>query len=120
VNEPFDKTIGDWLNKASRNKVVRLTALSEMLDASYPPPPDLRYQLFHRTARAIIEAKRFRAKRASMVVHSFSQSHRWFEDFQTFCQFLGTEIEVGQGREIQLQNGVTLTLGWATGSAEFI
>ena len=41
-----------------------------MLGIDTPPAPSLRYQLFHRTAAAVIEARRFGTDAAAMVVHS--------------------------------------------------
>ncbi|WP_102226675.1 DUF6946 family protein [Acidimangrovimonas sediminis] len=70
VAEPFDRTIGDWLRNASDGKRTRLAAICELLGCP-PPPDDLYYQLFHRTAAAILEAKRFGTDTAAMVVHSF-------------------------------------------------
>lgn len=120
VNEPFGPTVGEWMREPSAGRVERLGAICEMLGVVYPPPPELHYQLFHRTAAAILEARRFNAARAAMIVHSFSQDHRWFDAFVAFCAFLG--VEAARGRPIVrlLPDGRNLTLGWATGSAAFL
>jgi hypothetical protein len=120
VNEPFGPTVGDWLRDASSGKIERLTAICEMLGLGYPPPADLRYQLFHRTAAAIIEARRFNATSAAMIVHSFSQEHRWFEDFAQFCAVLGLEVAPGQPSATKIPDGRDLILGWATGDKRHI
>jgi hypothetical protein len=39
--------------------------------------------------QAIYEAKRYRCRHALMLVHSFSLTHRWFEDFFAFSCALG-------------------------------
>lgn len=118
VNEPFGPTIGEWLRDASDGKVTRLTAICEMLGVAYPPPDDLRYQLFHRTAAAVVEASRFQTSSAAMIVQSFSQEHRWYDDFAAFCGYCGVEAERGTALGYTLPDGRWLTLGWATGSAE--
>src|SRR5688572_14160915 len=61
VDECFDKTIGKWLSSDSAGKRKRLTYLREQLGLA-EIPDTIRYQLLHRTASAIIEAKRFNAK----------------------------------------------------------
>ena len=120
VNEPFGPTVGDWLRDASSGKIKRLTAICEMLGLGYPPPADLRYQLFHRTAAAIIEARRFNSTSAAMIVHSFSQEHRWFEDFAQFCAVLGVEAGRGRASVTKMPDGPDLILRWATGDKRHV
>ncbi len=43
--------------------------------------PGVRYQLLHRTASVVIEAKRFHATTAVMIVHSFSPELKWLESW---------------------------------------
>ncbi len=116
VAEPFGPTVGDWLVAASPGKITRLTALCELLGCPYPTPPGLRYQLFHRTAAAVIEAARFKTDRAAMIVQSFTPDHTWFEDFAAFCRYLGHTPTPGAPVQHTLPTGKTLTLGWATGT----
>ncbi|PLX40472.1 MAG: hypothetical protein C0605_06395 [Hyphomicrobiales bacterium] len=120
VNEPFGPTIGDWLIRPTPGRIKRLTTICEMLGGAYPPPPELRYQLFHRTAAALIEAGRFNTDSAAMIVHSFSQEHRWYDDFHAFCSYLGLEGERGKAVPKQLPDGRELILGWATGDRRYI
>jgi hypothetical protein len=67
-----------------------------------------------------VEANRFKTDRAAMIVQSFSQEHRWLEDFQAFASHLGLQAEVGRAESYVLPSGLTLTLGWAVRSAEFL
>ncbi|HEY3778439.1 MAG TPA: hypothetical protein VGL35_10320 [Rhizomicrobium sp.] len=60
VNESFDKPLDEWLANASEGKRERLAFLCEILELISPIPGDIPYQLLHRTASAIIEARRFR------------------------------------------------------------
>lgn len=115
VNEPFDRTLGDWLADGSEGKKQRLQAICDYLECP-EPPADLRYQLFHRSAAAIIESKRLKTDAAAMVVQSFSQEHRWFDDFAAFCAFLGTESERGVLHKRLLSDGRSLMLAWVTGA----
>jgi hypothetical protein len=76
----------------------------------------LRYQLVHRTASALLEAKRFHARKAVLVVHSFSSQKDGFEDFQLFVKQLGgVKVGVGQLEPLGERSGIELFVGWAQG-----
>ncbi len=119
VGEPFGPTVGEWLRNASDGKRARLSALCNILGCS-PPPDDLYYQLFHRTAAAIIEARRFGTEAAAMIVQSFSREHRWYDDFAAYCAFLGTDPQRNSPSTITVAGGMPLILGWATGENAFL
>lgn len=119
VSETFGPTIGEWLTDPSPGKITRIDAICALLGCDRPPET-LRYQLFHRTAAAVVEAARFKTDRAAMIVQSFSQTHQWFADFKAFTAFLKLPAEPGKPTHLMLPDGRKLTLGWATGSAEFI
>ena len=119
VNEPFGPTLGDWMEGASKGKHERMEFICALLGLDAPPPADLRYQLFHRTAAAVVEAQQFKTDRAAMIVQSFSQEHRWFDDFAAFTALFGIEALRGSPLEYILPSGLPLTLGWASGSAAF-
>jgi hypothetical protein len=119
VAEPFDRTIGDWMRNASDGKRARLTAICDLLGCD-TPPDGLYYQLFHRTAAAILEARRFGTEAAAMIVQSFSQEHRWHDDFAAFCAFLGAAPNRNSPSTITLPGGMPLILGWATGDEVFL
>lgn len=118
VDETFGPTVGEWSVNASPGKVERLEYLCMMLGLSVCPP-DVRYQLLHRTVSALIEAHRFDAKLAGMIVHSFSPENRWLPDFIQFCDLLGCEANVGQPAIVAMPSGKTLMLGWASGDQKF-
>ena len=113
VNEPFGPTVGEWLVDASDGKKDRLSAICSLLGCA-PPSTHLRYQLFHRTAAAVIEAKRFKTDRAAMVVQSFSPTSKWFDEFAAFADHLGFEVTLGHGSRRTLPSGIDLTLAWVT------
>ena len=113
--EPFGPTVGEWLAEGSRGKDKRLTFLCDLLGLQQPVPGSIRYQLLHRTASAIIEARRFCAPHAIMLVHSFSQIHEWFADYAAFARLLGVEVEVNRLVAIGERGGVELHLCWVCG-----
>ncbi|MDB5658052.1 MAG: hypothetical protein JWS10_667 [Cypionkella sp.] len=120
VNEPFGPTVGEWMTRASPGKTERIGFIYDLLGVGAPPPGALRYQLFHRTAAAVLEAQRFKTDRAAMIVQSFSQEHRWFKDFVAFSNLFGLDAEPGRALTYILPSGMALTLGWATGSPAHI
>jgi hypothetical protein len=120
VNEPFGPTVGEWLVNASSGKIERMRFICDLLGLTTTPPNHLRYQLFHRTAAAVLEANRFKTDRAAMIVQSFSQEKRWLEDFQAFANLFGLHAEAGQAVAYELPSGMPLTMGWAVGSKAFL
>ena len=120
VEEPFDKTIGEWKMDSSAGKDVRLEYLLDVLGISSPVPNFVRYQLVHRTASAVIEAERFGANHAVMIVHSFSKTNQWFEDFYAFVALFGETAEIGRLISTKARRGLPLYLGWAHGDERFL
>lgn len=115
VAEPFGETLEAWLKDASEGKKNRLRILCNILGLSREPPLNIRYQLFHRMVSAILEAKRFNAKYAMMIVHSFSSEHRWFSDYQDFLRLFEVESRVGQLVELPESDGLRVFTGWVVG-----
>ena len=120
VNEAFGPTLGEWLAGASTGKHERIGYLKKVLGLDFELPDDLRYQLFHRTASAVIEARRFHSKHAVMVVHSFSQEGKWFEDFASFVELFGVEVQKECLLSVGMVDGIELHLGWVTGASEYL
>lgn len=110
-------TVAEWRCDQSVGRDERLTYLVEVLglrdDAQLAP---IRYQLLHRTASAVIEARRFGATHAVMLVHSFSASAARFEDFAAFAALYNVAAKQGTTATACSLGGVTLHLGWATDS----
>ncbi|WP_108396920.1 DUF6946 family protein [Devosia submarina] len=120
VNESFDKLVSEWLVDASDGKLERPDYLCTMLGLNSATVGHLRYQLLHRTASAIIEARRFKTDRAAMVVHSFSPTRLWFGDFAQFVAAIGGKAEPDVPCAVQLSDGMRLMLGWASGDERFL
>lgn len=119
VDESFGPTVAEWRNEASGGKTRRLVFLCERLGIS-GDPGDLHYQLLHRTASALIEAERFHAAHAAMIVHSFSPERRWFDAFSRFAERLGGVPDVGVPIAVNVPGAMPLVLGWASGETRFL
>ena len=85
-----------------------------------PQIGSIRYQLLHRTASALIEAKHFNASAAMMLVHAFSQTHEWFEDYEAFAALYRITAERNTVHRAGRLDGIELYLGWVTGDAKYL
>jgi hypothetical protein len=120
VNEPFGQPLTEWLVNASPGKHERLAFLCELLGLTQPLPGDVHYQLLHRTASAVIEARRFKTDVAAMIVHSFSSERKWFDAFARFTALFGANAEPNKLIALRLQTSPALYSGWACGDCEFL
>jgi hypothetical protein len=120
VAEPFGPTIQEWDYTSSAGKQERLEFLCSALNLSFPPPDHIRYQLFHRTVSAILEAKRYFAKYAVMLVHSFSESDQWVEDYKRFVSLFGVSGTPNQILSIDNQSDIPLFLCWVRGEKKYL
>lgn len=95
VNEDFGLRVKDWVEQAS-NKVdnKRLQYLLDKLNMKGITIDDIRYQLLHRTASALIEAERIGTDQCMVIVHSFSKGNVHFDDFRDFVSLMGGTVEV--------------------------
>jgi hypothetical protein len=111
VEESFAELVMDW--NSTRGKQRRLERLCETLGLDAAQVGGIRYQLLHRTASAIYEAKRYRCRHALMLVHSFSPTHRWFEDFAAFsCAMCLPIKQPDLCSSAKACEGVSLRLAW--------
>ena len=120
VDEPFGPTVGKWLEDASPGKRQRLSFLCGLLGLAEPAPAHIRYQLLHRTASALIEADRFHASTAAMIVHSFSPTRSWFDDFAGFAELMGAAPHADRLTGVTAVTSKPLYLGWASGDQAFL
>jgi hypothetical protein len=119
VSEPFGATLATWLKDASKGKQTRLSFLCDTLGLSGEIPGQVRYQLLHRTASAIMEARRFNAGYAMMIVHSFSPEHKWLADYQRFLNCFGVSGQVNELVNIPNPSSVSVYAGWVVGKSNF-
>jgi hypothetical protein len=131
VSEPFDSIVSEWLEKggvvvddvvtSTPGKIARLAYLCEQLGLTADEAEPLRYQLLHRTVSALIEARRFTARHALMLVHSFNQDGLWFDDYARFAHALGVdEAAPDRIERVGMRGGVDLYLGWCKGEAVYL
>jgi hypothetical protein len=119
VSEPFGPTVQEWQTESSPGKAKRLGYILSLLGLS-SVSDTTRYQLLHRTASAIIEAQRFNAAHAVMLVHSFSQSGEWFQDYAAFVSLMGGSAAEDSMTSVGLRSGVSLHLAWVRGNAHYL
>jgi hypothetical protein len=120
VAESFGPTIADWLAEPSKGKDIRFAFLKRELSLPEELPPDLRYQLLHRLASATLEAKRFDARHAVMIVHSFSPTDDWLDDFRAFLALFGAKAPVGTLSWLFNSGPIGVYAGWAQGDSRFL
>jgi hypothetical protein len=103
--------------EASPGKTERLDYLCRLLGLE-SCPGEIHYQLLHRSVSALVEAERFAANRAAMIVHSFSPERRWYDAFADFVRLLGVEPSPDEASVVSVPGG-SLLLGWACGDQKY-
>ena len=115
VDESFGPGVGDSDAAASPGRSARWAAVCRLLEITQDCDLTIRYQLLHRTASALLEAHRFHASAAAVIVHSFSPVHHSFSDFQQFVRLLGGDIrKPGEMVSVPRRESVQLYFGWAS------
>lgn len=117
VSESFGPLVSEWYQSPSAGKKKRLEYLCKILNLDKEKISNIRYQLIHRTASAIIEAGRFNAPNALMLIHSFSKNNEWFGDYDEFVKLYDVKGEVNTVHYAGKMKGVELYLGWVKGKA---
>lgn len=114
AEESFGETIAMWLKEETKGKRERLDYLSETLKAPARFPDSIRYQLLHRAASAILEARRVGASSAVMMVQSFRALSPSAMDYLAFGEALGVKLAPEKLVRIKAHTDPVLFLGWAT------
>jgi hypothetical protein len=121
ANEPFGKgnqSLKQWLEEATSeqsvmNRQERWKHIAENLPAcaqdGYSCVP---YQLLHRCAAAILEARRFQLVNAAFIVQAFSSPAQSFDCFARLCGAVGVCAERGR-LTFTTVGDVRLGIGWA-------
>ena len=101
ANEAFgDDVVAKWLaaGKTVESKKNRESRLDYIL-SNLPPSEfflQVRYQIVHRCAASVIEAKRFGFQHAAFVVQSFNSPEESFQDYAVFCHALKDSSRSGK------------------------
>jgi hypothetical protein len=116
AKEDFDETLLNWEKRTSPQGVkARLADIAKHIGLTPQIPDHIRYQLLHRTASAVIEANRFHAPYALMVVQSFvtDDSENHYNDFCEFLNLYGKEAIKNQLIELTKVRTCRLFAAWA-------
>lgn len=121
VNESFGPTLDEWHSEASPGKEERLDFVLRTLRVAAVPSGDIRYQLFHRAASAIITAEQYRAVAAIVLVHSFSPQRTGWADYEAFIRLFAVKAvpDLIQ-RFTSSTNGIPVFAAWVTGDCSFL
>jgi uncharacterized protein DUF6946 len=119
VNEDFGPLMEEKRASASSDQDARLTYLQGLLRV--PRFADnIRYQLIHRTAAALLTARQFHAGTAVIMVQSFGSKPSLRQDFSLFCTALNAhELAPGVLHASQF-DAPRLFLAWCDGDKEFL
>jgi hypothetical protein len=119
VTEPFGPTVGDWLSRGSAGKRQRLAEIARLLGLGDSLPADVRYQLLHRTAAAVLEARRFGARIAVMLVHAFGPAQPNRADYDEFVRLFRPRGAQGGLTWVEPRAGVDLYFAWVQDELPF-
>ena len=120
VDEAFGPTIAEKKADSSAGQNERLAYLEMELGTSNPLADTIRYQLLHRAVSALLTARAFHAPVAVMLVHSFSPSSAWRDDFSAFCSALSCSQISPDLFEVPRTSGARLLLGWCQGNNRYL
>ena len=120
VNESFGPLLGEWLVDASPGKRERLDFLLETLGFATDPAGTIRYQLLHRAASAIIVGEQYRAAAGMLIVHSFSDKHAGWSDYEAFLKHFGVQARQGVVQRLSRPAGLPLFSAWISGNPAFL
>jgi hypothetical protein len=71
----------------------------------------VRYQMLHRCAASVIEARRLGCQHAAFIVQAFDTPDESFRDYQLFCEAMRIPASRG-GMAATNAAGVALSVGW--------
>lgn len=115
------QALGEWKQSGNiMNRRTRLDFMLKKLALRTEPSDDIPYQLLQRTVCAVVEAERFNAKFAAMIIHSFSPTHTNHEAFVRFVKLFREKADGDHLTEITLVDGIRVFVGWADGSQYYL
>ena len=122
VEESFGVPLGKWKSANqgfTDNKRERLNDLQEQLGLN-AVPDEIYYQLLHRAASAMIQARQFSARHALVLVHSFSATASWFNEYARFVSLFDVVAEKDTIHHLNTVDEVDLYATWVTGNPRFL
>jgi hypothetical protein len=115
VLEDFGPLLADKRQSATAGQLERLDFLHRLLQVDRFEE-NVRYQLLHRTASALLTAKQFHATTAVMLVQAFSTPADRVNDFLKFAATLGAEHIASGVWRIPSFSEPALYLVWCNGN----
>jgi hypothetical protein len=120
VEEDFgsgNETLGKWLQgngkpKSINNRINRWNYIASNLpmNCNYD---NVAYQLLHRCASAVIEAKRLNLEHAVFLVQSFHSNLSNFSEFSKLCKVINNNITAIEDKMYFCEvNNIELGIGW--------
>jgi len=128
ANETFGQTVSEWTLEKGKGKAERLKYLCNLLKLNECDTNWIGYQLLHRTASGLIEARRFNASNALMLVHSFFHKGRGVDEvdeaFEDYKRFLSLYFLEGLKPDSLVfaknVDGIDLYFAWVKGNPRFL
>jgi hypothetical protein len=122
AKEDFDETLFNWKQHTSDVGVIeRLGFILDKIGIKNKNIDNLRYQLFHRLASAVIMAEKFHAKNAIMIVQSFisDDNENHFDDFVNFLKLYNySKVNKSQLYKLTKVNGINIFAAWVCSKLE--
>jgi len=116
AKEDFDEKIISWKKHTSDIGVAeRLGYILDKIGIKAKTIDNLRYQLFHRLASAVIMAEKFHAKNAILIIQSFNKNdnENHFSDFADFLRLYNySSINKSQLYNLTNVNGIEIFSAW--------
>jgi hypothetical protein len=108
------QTLEKWLVGTSEQSAINRKDRWEFLQAHLPATElylDVRYQMLHRCASAVIEARRLGCSQAAFVVQAFNTPQKSFREFEKLCSALRLPAARGSLSATAV-DGISLSIGW--------
>lgn len=116
VGESFGRSVREWLDDTSTTgKKDRLDYFATMLELPVTRLYGLRYRLVLRTVSALVEAARFNAAHAMLLIHSVSKDRGHFEDYRSYVGLFDESPEPDTVISAEARSGIALHFAWVTG-----
>jgi hypothetical protein len=118
VLEDFGPLLAEKRAEASPGQIKRLAYLHDLLGAEHFDD-EIRYQLLHRTASALLTAREFHAAAAVMLVHAFDTPPERRSDFKAFAAVMKANEIAPLVYKVGSFTDPALYLAWCDGNPKF-
>jgi hypothetical protein len=106
-----NEILNGWLvGETNENRTRRWEHIRSHLPLSNSFHP-VRYQILHRCAASVMEAKRLHFQHAAFIVQAFDAPTKSFQDYSIFCKALNIVAARGHMARTSVDN-ISLSIGW--------